>query len=162
MWRDIVPCFQDGRGTQWSYPSTEHGDSRYLGNTGTFALGYTLPYPGAVFVLVIAMRTLTLTLLTWRIWLGRNNASKWQMGFNLMFKGLNLMLVIQHPNTCQNNQNAPYTVFSSMSVPSSGVALLFSEHCSAISLSVFFRQHERPLQNTRCNHGFVYFNTDVS
>jgi len=111
MWRDIIPYLQGGRGTQWSYPSTKHVDSRYLGNTGTFALGYTLPYLGAVFVLVTAMRT------------------------------LNHMLVIQHPNkTCQNNQNAPYTVFSSMSVPSSQVALLFSEHCSAISLSVFFPQ----------------------
>lgn len=64
------------RNREWSYPSTEHGDSRYLWNFGTFPLGYTLPYPGAVFVLVTAMRT------------------------------LNLMLVIQHPNnTCQNNKS---------------------------------------------------------
>lgn len=109
------------------------GDNGYLGNTGTFALSYTLPYHGAVLVLVTAMRT------------------------------LNLMLVIQHPNnTCHNNQNATYTVFSSMSVLSSQVALLLSEHCSAVSLFVFFPQHERPLQNTRYNHSFVYFNTDVS
>jgi len=32
---------------------------------------------------------LTLTLLTWRIWWAPNNASKWQMGFNSAFKGLN-------------------------------------------------------------------------
>jgi len=32
---------------------------------------------------------LTLTLLTWRIWWVPNNASNWQMGFNLAFKGLN-------------------------------------------------------------------------
>jgi len=32
---------------------------------------------------------LTLILLTWRIWLAPNNASKWQMGFNSAFKGLN-------------------------------------------------------------------------
>jgi len=31
---------------------------------------------------------LTLILLTWRIWWVPNNASKWQMGFNLAFKGL--------------------------------------------------------------------------
>ena len=31
---------------------------------------------------------LTLTLLRWRIWWAPNNASKWQMGFNLAFKGL--------------------------------------------------------------------------
>ena len=33
---------------------------------------------------------LTLILLTWRIWWAPNNASKWQMGFNLAFKVLNL------------------------------------------------------------------------
>jgi len=32
--------------------------------------------------------TLTLTLLTWRIWWAPNNASRWQMGFNSAFKGL--------------------------------------------------------------------------
>jgi len=32
--------------------------------------------------------TLTLILLTWRIWWAPNNASKWQMGFNVAFKGL--------------------------------------------------------------------------
>jgi len=31
---------------------------------------------------------LTLILLTWRIWRAPNNASRWQMGFNLAFKGL--------------------------------------------------------------------------
>jgi len=31
---------------------------------------------------------LTLILLTWRIWCAPNNASKWQMGFNWVFKGL--------------------------------------------------------------------------
>jgi len=31
---------------------------------------------------------LTLNLLTWRIWWAPNNASRWQMGFNLAFKGL--------------------------------------------------------------------------
>jgi hypothetical protein len=31
---------------------------------------------------------LTLILLTWRIWCATNNASKWQVGFNLAFEGL--------------------------------------------------------------------------
>jgi hypothetical protein len=31
---------------------------------------------------------LTLYLLKWRIWRATNNASKWQMGFNLAFEGL--------------------------------------------------------------------------
>jgi len=34
------------------------------------------------------LSSLTLILLTWRIWWASNNASKWQMGFNSMFKGL--------------------------------------------------------------------------
>ena len=37
----------------------------------------------------LAMIALTLTLLTWRIWWAPNNASKWRMGFNSAFKGLN-------------------------------------------------------------------------
>ena len=32
--------------------------------------------------------SLTLILLTWRIWWAPNNASKWHMGFNSAFKGL--------------------------------------------------------------------------
>jgi hypothetical protein len=32
--------------------------------------------------------TLTLNPLTWRIWWAPNNASRWQMGFNSVFKGL--------------------------------------------------------------------------
>ena len=32
--------------------------------------------------------TLTLILLTWRIWWAPNNASRWQMGFNSAFRGL--------------------------------------------------------------------------
>ena len=34
--------------------------------------------------------SLTLTLLTWRIWWAPGNASKWQIGFNSAFKGLNV------------------------------------------------------------------------
>ena len=36
-------------------------------------------------------RELTLILRTWRIWWAPNYASKWQMGFNSVFKGLNLL-----------------------------------------------------------------------
>jgi len=35
---------------------------------------------------------LTLILLMWRIWWAPNNASRWQIGFNSAFKGLNLEL----------------------------------------------------------------------
>jgi len=33
---------------------------------------------------------LTLNPLTWRIWSAPNNASRWQMGFHSVFKGLNI------------------------------------------------------------------------
>jgi hypothetical protein len=38
--------------------------------------------------LYVYYELLTLILLTWRIWWARNNASRWQMGFNSTFKGL--------------------------------------------------------------------------
>jgi len=38
--------------------------------------------------------SLTLILLTWRIWWAPNNASKWQMGFNSVFKGLKNLLYV--------------------------------------------------------------------
>jgi len=37
---------------------------------------------------------LTLILLTWRIWWAPNNASRWQMGFNSAFKGLNVTVCV--------------------------------------------------------------------
>jgi hypothetical protein len=40
----------------------------------------------------------TLILLTWRIWWASNNASKWQMGFNLAFKGL--LILMWHDLVC--------------------------------------------------------------
>jgi len=39
--------------------------------------------------LVTNATSLTLTLLTWRIWWAPNNASRWQTWFNSVFKGLN-------------------------------------------------------------------------
>jgi len=34
------------------------------------------------------IKYLTINPLKWRIWLARNDASRWQMGFNWAFKGL--------------------------------------------------------------------------
>ena len=42
---------------------------------------------------------LTIILLTWRIWWAPNNASKWQMGFNSAFKGLNNHTKLIFPST---------------------------------------------------------------
>jgi len=44
---------------------------------------------------------LTLTLLTWRIWWA-NNANKWQMGFNLAFKGLKQCHLMQCKHSCSS------------------------------------------------------------
>ena len=43
------------------------------------------PKPPPIFIYGV----LTLILLMWRIWWAPNNSSKWQMGFNSAFKGLN-------------------------------------------------------------------------
>ena len=39
----------------------------------------------------LKVNNLTLILLTWRKWCAPNNASKYQVGFNSGFKGLNLV-----------------------------------------------------------------------
>jgi hypothetical protein len=44
----------------------------------------------------LRVNNLTLILLTWRKWWAPNNASKWQMGFNLVFKGLILVTLAKH------------------------------------------------------------------
>ena len=38
---------------------------------------------------ILSCNSLTLNPLTWKIWWAPNNASKWQMGFDSAFKGLN-------------------------------------------------------------------------
>ena len=45
---------------------------------------------------------LSLILLMWRIGWVPNNASKWQMGFNLVFKGLNINIYINFMFICIN------------------------------------------------------------
>ena len=42
---------------------------------------------------VLRRNLLTHFLLMWRIWLAPNNASRWQMGFNSVFKELNYYLM---------------------------------------------------------------------
>jgi hypothetical protein len=129
MWRDNASSSGWKRSREWNYQSIECGDSRYQQNIDTFSF----QIPGAVFVLVTALKT------------------------------LNLMLMIKHPNnTCQiTNQNAPYAVFLTMSVPSSQVALLFSEHfcnfliCFALSMRDVYK-----IQGTIIV--LYIFNSDVS
>jgi hypothetical protein len=50
--------------------------------------------------------SLTLILLMWRIWWASNNASRWQMGFNSVFKGLksDLKIVAFYCRTCTSSR----------------------------------------------------------
>jgi len=41
---------------------------------------------------------LNLALLTWRIWWAPNNASRWLLGFNSVFEGLNHLLLLSSSN----------------------------------------------------------------
>ena len=49
-----------------------------------------------ILVYLHIIHLLTLILLTWRIWRVSNNASRWHMGFNLAFKGLNSSTSFEH------------------------------------------------------------------
>jgi len=46
------------------------------------------------------LSVLTLILLMWRIWWAPKNASKWQMGFNLVSEGLNIIHVLDLVSVC--------------------------------------------------------------
>ena len=46
---------------------------------------------------------LTLILLTWTIWRSPTNASKWRMGFNSAFKGLNGPILLNIRHYCQHD-----------------------------------------------------------
>jgi len=46
-----------------------------------------------LFSLWVPLLFLTLILLTWKIRWAPNNASKWQMGYNSAFKGLNIVIL---------------------------------------------------------------------
>ena len=53
---------------------------------------YRILFPVSAVDSIIFSPTLTLILLTWRIWWVPNNASKWQMGFNSVFKGVRIKI----------------------------------------------------------------------
>jgi hypothetical protein len=48
---------------------------------------------------------LTLILLTCRIWWAPNNASKWQMGFNLAFKGFMCLFILSSPTIMNSKKH---------------------------------------------------------
>ena len=53
----------------------------------------------------LRVNDLTLILLTWRKWWTPNNATKWQMGFNSAFKGLNRTGAQQYNHYIQHGDN---------------------------------------------------------
>jgi hypothetical protein len=62
---------------------------------------------------------LTLSLLTWRIWRASNNANRWQMGFNSVFRGLIegadiVRFINTYPANVENNTSRWQMGFKSM------------------------------------------------
>jgi len=72
--------------------------------------------------------SLTLILLTWKIWWAPNNASKWQMGFNSAFKGLMSILTL----STNPSVDFHYVFFTSIFSPNS---YIHSLHTYAFHMS---------------------------
>jgi len=81
-------------------------------------------------ILVVGFaKNLTLILLTWKIWWAPNTAGKWQMRFNLAFKGLTWVLCLRlrasliFINNCPNEMQhkAVYLLFCKFTLHVSGV-----------------------------------------
>jgi hypothetical protein len=59
--------------------------------------------------------TLTLILLTWRIWWASSYVSKWQMGFNSAFRGLNKNMNTDFPShSAHDLHREPYLVLDGL------------------------------------------------
>ena len=60
-----------------------------------FPSDFVLLYKNSSYVVSYfpTLSQLTLNPLTWKIWRAPNNASRWQMGLNSAFKGLNLIFI---------------------------------------------------------------------
>jgi len=71
------------------------------------------------------MSKLTLTLLMWRIWWAPNNASKWQMVFNLVFKVLSSVWFAMRSVQCVMSQDTLKMIYASYihSVITNGIIL---------------------------------------
>jgi len=77
---------------------------------------------------------LTLIPLTWRIWWAPNKASRWQVGFNLAFKGLTTWVILKtkaaRSATGQKISTILHVVISQKSIIFSDyiICLAFSQH----------------------------------
>jgi len=83
--------------------------------------------------LALLFHYLTLNLLTWRIWLAPNNASKWQIGFNSAFKGLmlNMFRILIHPSSgaCDLCVELYRGLYCTLRLEVFALAYLFSGEC---------------------------------
>ena len=95
---------------------------------------------------VLSWSPLTLILLTWRIWWAPNNASKWQMGFNSAFKGLNqsgLRVKTRYTRWCLSNvywivhHCNSWGMKNQLDVTCYLFNLLRAQHVSDINISIF-------------------------
>ena len=64
-----------------------------------YVLQYRLKHTYLSLSFTVSVLYLTLILLTWTIWRAPTNASKWRMGFNSAFKGLNISTLISNTYT---------------------------------------------------------------
>ena len=79
-------CFLSSRYKVWNTQLVKKMcNIKYCMETHTILVYFSFPSMTLPYMLQLF---LTLILLTWRIWWAPNNGSKWQMGFNLVFKGL--------------------------------------------------------------------------
>jgi hypothetical protein len=90
LWASLIPLFKWCWGLLWGAKQAGHE---------SIAHRHLLP-------------TLTLILLTWRIWWAPNNANKWQMGFNSTFKRLKRNRAVLPPATYLRGMHKDDFIFS--------------------------------------------------
>jgi len=91
--------------------------------------------------------SLTLTLLTLRIW-APNNARKWQMGFNLSFKGLNMM---------SKNQVSTTIYWTKMHIPSLTLYWNSSKWCTNCCHTTWPSEEWYELSERKCPCIFTHY-----
>ena len=108
-----------------------------------------LGWPGRGASQVEKSPRLTLMLLTWRIWWALNNASRWQMGFNLAFKGLKWatqFLTMAYDGACSPNVSVRMAWISFGALPCRKEKLDDSSRIQVVEIaSVAWRACFRPL-----------------
>jgi len=68
--------------------------AKYVHKLKQVAYSYLEKQKVKIWIFSLSFLSLTLTLLTWRIWWAPNNASKWQIGCNSAFKRLKVTKLV--------------------------------------------------------------------